>query len=334
MAAEFRHERFQHHRTFTLGESLASQALSPDGMCLVTGSRKGGLVKLWNTHTGQLDRAWTAVPLSPYPYINETSIEYGITALAISPDGGTLVVGGKALKTWELKTGKPIRAFKGFGSRVSYATVSTDAQILLTDGTVGIRRAMNVWSLSSGKKIRRSLSAAGWVISPDSKMIVGFEMEECGDSPRPVKVWDLMTGEILRHLDNRYAIRAQQFTFSPDGKLLAGSGFDGIKIWNFETGEQIQRVEKYRNVQFHEHLDRVHTIIFSPDRKSLLSTGSDGSIQIWDVEAGTNVGALQSEARLGWIGMSINGQTIVGVGGAGQNSNIVEVWISSLTNAN
>jgi WD40 repeat protein len=186
----------------------------------VTGSLRGGRVKVWDIQTGQLQRSWIAVPLSPYPYINETSLEYGITALAISSDGRILVTGGKTLSTWEFETGKQIRVFKGFGSGVSYITISANGEILLTDGSVGsLRRAMNLWHLHSGKKIRRTLSDAGWVISPDSSAIVGFRMDESQDPPTPVKVWNLITGEKLRVLDNSYAIRPNHFAFSPGGKL-------------------------------------------------------------------------------------------------------------------
>ncbi|MDX2241061.1 MAG: hypothetical protein NW224_10295 [Leptolyngbyaceae cyanobacterium bins.302] len=237
------------------------------------------------------------------------------------------MTGGKALKTWEFETGKQIRVFKGFGSGVSYITISANGEILLTDGSVGsLREAMNLWYLNSGKKIRRTLSDAGWVISPDSKAIVGFKVDEDKDPPTPVKVWDLMTGEKLRVLDNGYAIRPKHFVFSSDGKLLAGGGFDGIKIWNFETGEQVQRITKHKNVRYHEHLDIVGNCVFSPEGELLFSAGSDGSIQIWSVETGQNVGTLDGENRIGWVAMSQDGRVVVGIGRDFQNSRFVDVW--------
>jgi WD40 repeat protein len=285
------------------------------------------MVKIWDVQIGQLQRSWIAVPLSPYPYINETSLEYGITALAISSDGKILVTGGKALKTWEFETGKQIRVFKGFGSGVSYITISANGEILLTDGSVGsVRGAMNLWYSHNGKKIRRTLSDAGWVISPDSSAIVGFGMDESKASPTPVKVWNLMTGEKLRVLDNGYAITPKHFVFSSDGKLLAGGGFDGIKIWNFETGEQVQKITKHKNVRYHEHLDIVANCSFSPDGELLFSAGSDGSIQIWSIETGQNVGTLDGGNRISWVAISHDGRVIVGVGRDIENNWVVDVW--------
>ena len=323
----FQHELLQHQKTFDLGESSASQVLSPDGRWLVTGSLRGGVVKIWDIQTGQLQRSWIAVTPSPYPYISETSLEYGITALAISSDQRILATGGKALKTWEFATGKQIRVFKGFGSEVSYITISANGEILLTDGSVNSSRgSMNLWYLRNGKKIRRTLSGSGWVISPDSSAIVGFRVDEGKDPPTPVKVWNLMTGEKLRVLENGYAIRPEHFVFSSNGKLLAGVGVDGIKIWNFETGEQVQRITKHRNIKYHEHLDIVANCVFSPDEEFLLSAGSDGSIQIWSMETGQNVGTLDGKERMGWVAMSHDGRVIVGVGGDVRSRWVVNVW--------
>ncbi|MDX2215979.1 MAG: WD40 repeat domain-containing protein [Oculatellaceae cyanobacterium bins.114] len=329
---KFQHELLQHQITFSLGESPASQVLSPNGKWLVTGSLRGGMIKIWDVQTGHMERSWIAIPLSPYPYINETSLEYGITALAISPDGKTLVTGGKALKTWEFETGKQIRVFKGFGSGVSYITISANGEILLTDGSAGsLAGAMNIWDLRSGKKIRRTLSDGGWVISPDSTAIIGFRMGENEEPPNLVKVWDLITGEKLRVLENSDAITPTHFTFSPDGRLVAGAGVDGIKIWNFETGEQVQRITKHKNVRFHEHLDHVMRCVFSPDGKALLSSGADGSIQIWTIETSQNIGTLRAENRIGWFATSDDGQVIVGISVIDQHNRVVddrvvEVW--------
>jgi WD40 repeat protein len=320
----FQHN-FKHQKIFDIGEAPSCQALSPDGRYLVTGYSKDGLVKVWDTNTGQMRQSWVTVPLSPNPYI-ETIQGHRITALAISPDGETLITGGKALKSWELSTGKQIRSFKGFGSWVSYIRISPNGQILLTDGTAGrTTESTNIWHLQTGKKIRRSLSESECAMSPNGKEIVGFEMHEYNEPPKPIKVRDLMTGKILRLLDNEYAIRPRKFTFSPDGKFLAGSGFDGIKIWIFETGKLSQRIDKFKNARFHVHLDNISTVVFSPDGKYLFSTGSDEFIQAWDVDTGENVNTLKSELSAQWIGMSVDGKTLLGVCGDRENTN-TEIW--------
>ncbi|AFY44321.1 WD40 repeat domain-containing protein [Nostoc sp. PCC 7107] len=241
-----------------------------------------------------------------------------LDAVAITPNGKTLLTGGHILQTWDLATGKRIRIFRSSGWTF-YINISSDSEILLTQGSAG----KIIWNLQSGKKIRRYLGTytVMWVISPNSKTVVG---EDGFDGK--IKVWDLITGKELLVLDNQGAIAVRKLSFSQDGKLVAGSGDDGIKIWNFETGEQIQRVDKFKNVQFHKHLNHVGNVIFNFDNQTLFSSGSDGLIQIWDVKTGKNVGTLKEKNHIIDLAMSNDSQILVGFARNAQNQQTIEVW--------
>lgn len=318
---EFQHERFEHRLTFALvGHPTHPKKLSPDGHWLITAPREDRFIQVWNTQIGQLNRSWSVVSSSNYPG------RYIIDDLAITADGKILVTGGKFLKAWELETGKLFRTFKGSSSCTSYINISSDSRYLVTEGGVGVQGQMMIWDLPAGKKIRARIGTitVKWVMSPDSKIVVG---EDYFDSS--IKVWDLITGETLHPLDNRYAIKVCHLTFSRDGKLLAGGGFDGIKIWDCTTGQQVQRVEKVNNIQYHQHLDNVYNLIFSPDGKTLLSSGSDGLIQVWDVSSGKNIGTIKGQNSINQIAMSYDGQILVGFGMNADYQSIVEVWETS-----
>lgn len=310
--AEFSHNFSKHQLTFSLNLDITTTAFSSNGKILVTGGRKDLTIKVWDSQSGQLINSWLTSSFKPYSLTNE------IAAAAISADGKTLVTGGSILQTWELDTGKQIRIFKSSGW-TSYINLSADSQTLITEGSLG----MIIWNLQSGKKIRRNLKefTVRWVISPNSRTIVG---EDSFDDK--IKVWDLTSGKEIRVLDNSHAIAVRKLSLSQDGKLLAGSGYDGIKIWDFETGEQIQRIEKFKNVQFHEHLDCVGNAIFNFDNQTLLSSGSDGLIQMWDVNTGKNVATLRGENYIFDIEMSHDGQILIGFGKNLQNQLTIDVW--------
>lgn len=311
---------FEHQLTFNINPCAFSLALSPDGKVLVTGGLHQHTIHIWDIQTGELINSWLAAPpLARY------GIKDPIPSLAITSDGSMLVTGGGFLKVWELETGKQIRVFKGSTSYTGYINISNDNTILVTEnGGRKIGGQIIIWDFKRGKKIRSRLQtvAIKWVISPDRKTVVGED--RCGDGV--IKIWDLMTGAELRTLDNRHAIRVRELFFSPDGKILASSGFDGMKIWDYETGKQIQRVDKFKNVQFHQHLDNLHNIIFSPDGKNVLSSGSDGLIQIWDVSTGKNVGTIQGKNRVSRIAMSSDARTLMGFDRNAQEESFVEVW--------
>src|SRR5205823_10616246 len=68
-------------------------------------------------------------------------------------------------------------------------------------------------------------------------------------------------------------------TFSPDGKLLASTGYDRlIKLWNVASGKEV-RVLK-------DHSDTVYSLSFSPDGKLLASGAADRAVKVWDVANG------------------------------------------------
>ncbi len=66
---------------------------------------------------------------------------------------------------------------------------------------------------------------------------------------------------------------------SPDGKWLAVSGYREILLWQF-GGDLTARLPGLS--------DRIHTILFSPDAKTLAAVGGSparfGEVQIWDLE--------------------------------------------------
>jgi WD40 repeat protein len=306
------HNLLEHKITFRLNSPFASIALSPNGNFLVTGGRDDQTVNIWDLQTGLMLRSWLVTSVSPYPGANI------VDAIALSPDGKILVTGGSVLKAWEFETGRQIRVFKGSTSYTGYMTISADGSILVTENAGHADGTINLWDLNRGKKIRRQIGSAfvKWVISPDSRTVVGSDRF----NESTLKVWSAITGEKLRTLDNCYAIKAKQLTFSPDGRLLARGGIDGIKVWDYETGEQIQRVEKYRNTLFHKHLDCIRSLVFSPDNRSILSSGEDGLIQVWDVGTGENTGSI--EGQVFWIALSSDSKTLIGV----DRSQTVKVW--------
>ena len=98
-------------------------------------------------------------------------------------------------------------------------------------------------------------------------------------------------GSILRSLAPR-ARAIAELAFSPDGSILAGgdahdrihaddegSSVAGIHLWDVALGRELHRVPA------HEHM--VASLSFSPDGKTLASSGADEPVvRLWDVATG------------------------------------------------
>ena len=69
----------------------------------------------------------------------------------------------------------------------------------------------------------------------------------------------------------------QSLAFSPDDTVLvAGLRNGGIELLDMATGEKIKTLDGHTSI--------VNTLVFSPDGKTLVSTGQDGTILLWDWE--------------------------------------------------
>lgn len=101
---------------------------------------------------------------------------------------------------------------------------------------------------------------------------------------------------------------------------LASAHFDGsIRIWSVRSGELIQEIKG-------AHDDQVSCVRFAPDERTLISTGKDNSIRLFDVRtfketqrfyhdlykcsSATNRLCLSTNSRYVVVG-SLNGNVII-----------------------
>jgi WD40 repeat protein len=79
---------------------------------------------------------------------------------------------------------------------------------------------------------------------------------------------------------------------SPDGKLLATAGDDGIvRLWEAATFKWIRQLGRQSAA--------VYSVAFSDNGKLLVSAGFDGSVRVWDLETFTQRQILSTAAESG-----------------------------------
>ena len=140
-----------------------------------------------------------------------------------------------------------------------------------------------LWDLNARRATLRLKFAPspffGSAFSPDSRYLA------YGDTNQAIRVWDLAANrERIRFVTPGHGAMLRSLRFSPDNRLLASGGWDGLWLWSLETGGAL-----------HGPIQRegVNQVCFSADGKTLIAITDDGpddsSIRFWNVATGQEV---------------------------------------------
>src|SRR5262249_13535898 len=72
---------------------------------------------------------------------------------------------------------------------------------------------------------------------------------------------------------------ATALAFSADGKTLAGMDGGLVRLWETASGKEVSSAGE-------GHRKGVHSIAFTSDGGTLISTGGDGGVRLWDTATG------------------------------------------------
>lgn len=193
-------------------------------------------------------------------------------ALALSPDGRTLVLGGDqgALVALDAETGAQKMAFVGHSEAVWAVALSADGATLVSADTDGQLRA---WSTSDGapRAEGRPLNrpVRDLVIRADGSEVISA----CDDGQiRRHRLPDLNeTGTLSGHNSGVYAL-----ALSADGARLWSGGYDRtLRAWDLSSGSLVG--------QWSYHGAGINDLALSPDGRRLASASDDRVARVVDV---------------------------------------------------
>lgn len=183
-----------------------------------------------------------------------------------------------------------------FGGVLS-VTFSPDGTYIATGDTNG---EIHLWDAVSGKKQLVCRGHTSWVwavrFSPDGRCLATASDDGF------VKLWEVRTGKCLQILDNHTAA-ANTVAFSSDGTLLASSSQDAtIQIWRIQAQSAVPNpaqpiAQHWKTLS--SLTQRVWSIAFSPDSKTLVSGSEDHNVYLWNIKTGRCLQTLQGHSD--WV---------------------------------
>ena len=259
-----------------------NMAISPDGK-LAAVNVSTGEIYICNAQTGEL--RFVLRGHSQWVWLN------------FSPDSKRLASGGSQdgqVRLWDVTTGKELALLIDVDTQVSMVRFSPDGTKLVSsefvlrdtdrDGTI------RIWDVEKHAQTATLTADNGLTditFSPDGRLLASSEYRKKTIDAGPlseVKVWDLNSETIIRRIPNRCGTMSR-IRFSPDGKTLAIAGYNAPHV--LQASHRVElfdtRSWKRRGVLL-GHTRRIFGMVFTPDGRSMVTSGSDGTLRVWDLE--------------------------------------------------
>ncbi len=252
------------------GESRGPISFSPDGNIVASVLRKEPII--WNVKTGQ--------KLVTLPHKTDAFIK---TPIVFSPDGTLLASGGKdnTVKLWDVETWQNINTFthKHTDRTTIYSIAFSPDGKMIASGSGDF--TIKLWDVIKGTEITEIHGRTrGLTFSPDGKTLAW-------SLGKQIKLWDIATrSDIITFEDPVFSIGP--LVFSPDGKTLvyASSFWGVVRVLDIERGIAVDLGHT-----------RLTTGAFSPDNTIYASGDKYGTIKLWDITTGQNIGNLPGQPR-------------------------------------
>jgi WD40 repeat protein/serine/threonine protein kinase len=279
---------------------LNKAVIAPDGRQVACGTFRGSVDRYELRPIGGVDPRQIAA-LNSGNYVQ---------SVAFSPDGQRLLTGHDNNRTallWSWRSGNLLQRLPGHGPRVLSVAFSPDGRLALTGDQDGFVR---LWEPASGRLVRTLQRYNGWVFrvafSVDGRLAYstggGDEWKDGPDTDTAIRVWDVEKGSELFKLEGHNG-RVLGLSLSRDGQKVLTGGGTSLILWNARTGEAIRR--------FYGHTKQIFCVAFLPDGLRGISCSEDGTIRLWILESGIEIGQFKGHSRWAhWLAVSPGGDIL------------------------
>ncbi len=278
--------------------------ISGDGRWLAFG-HQDATVTLWETTAGQ-------------PAATLANNAGSVNALAFSPDHQMLAVGsyGGVVQLWNVGELRETRRWNAHNAGINALAFTPDGKQLIT---ASVDRSLKSWDAESGT-VLGSFAAHKRDVSALALTAEGQRLYSAG-ADGAVIAWDMATRQPLAQYQVENPAELFALALSHNGQWLSTGGANNVvSLIETATG----RVAKtLRLTETSSPFERVLSLQFSNDDQTLAVGHSDGTLALWDANAGTVLTRLNGHTG------ALNGLAYAREGGwllSGSEDGSVRLW--------
>jgi WD40 repeat protein len=252
-------------KTINFGGAVRAVIFSPDGRYLAaagwpsrtptTADERLDGVRVWDMATGAL--------VAFYPVEDAH-------ALAFAAGSSKLLVAGKRLKLFDIKSAKPLSDIDTAARAIA---IKSDGSAAVTGDESGIIR---IWDLNTGQVIKQFSEPTRLVNAltfwQDEKSIVAVGGE--------IGVYDV-SSSLVRSFPHPWGINApSSMAMLPNGRVVTnGSDIRELFVWNLQSGKAVQHIVGSTGV--------VRGLNFAPNSNTIFATRDDSTLTEWRLDSGS-----------------------------------------------
>jgi WD40 repeat protein len=289
-------------------------AWSPRGVFVTEGPENSGVIDIRDSETGERVRSFQGH-------------DGDVNDVAFSPDGSLLASTGQdaTLKVWDASTWRLVSSLSGVGPAWG-PSFSADGSLVAAAWDVGFWNdgQVQILNVPSGRVVSAVdvPQVIDTALSPDGKRVaVARYWPEAGGEEGAV--FDVSTGEQVFTLAGPNCCvspRSRGVSWSPDGRLIAASSAETVRVWDAETGTLRHTLLG--------HSGLVLSVAWSHDSSRLVTGSLDGTAKVWEIGSDgvqEQWSLSAQETRSGVVGVAFSRDgTRVMAGDAGITA--VKVW--------
>ena len=232
--------------------------------------------------------------------LGKGGVSYEDRGIAFSPDGSRLAV-ATSIGIWlyDVETFDELALLTGHTEEATAVAFSPDGTKLASVAGGYWPRILKLWTVETRQSLTIFQVEKGYAdsvaFSPDNTKLAWAG-----------RLWDVETRQPFDIFQDN---KLSNFTFSPDGKILAGTAikifprtsvndvtmYAGVvKLYDITTGQVLNTFIATRRTKLREPRERVTSIAFSPDSTKIAS-GAGHDVKLWDVSTGKNIATFQGQ---------------------------------------